>query len=237
MPARIHVDIGAQVGTLDLQCQLDVEGVTALIGPNGAGKSTVLKSLLGDRRPDRGRISVDDVPLFCAADRIDVPIQARRLGYVPQRFALFPHLTVADNIGFGLAQAGKDERRRRVAALVREFQIEDLAARKPGNLSGGESQRVAMARALAINPRALLLDEPMSALDATSKRAMRTLLAERLQRLEIPTLLVTHDVADVESLAHRIAVLEQGTIVQTGSLAELRAAPASEFVAELLGKN
>jgi len=234
MTAALHVDIRVSVGSLNLACQLEVAGVTALIGPNGAGKSTVLKSLLGDRTPDRGTIRVGGTTLFSAADGIDLPIQSRRLGYVPQRYALFPHLDVSDNIGFGLHELPASERRERVDALVRDFQIQRLARRKPANLSGGESQRVAMARALAIGPRALLLDEPMSALDAMSKREMRALLAQHLRSLAIPTLLVTHDVADVEALAERVAVLEAGKLVQVGALEELRAAPASPFVRELL---
>ena len=234
MTSGIKMNVRVRVGELTVHGDFESEGITALIGPNGAGKSTLLKTLLGELTPQRGSISVADEPLFCSERAINVPIQDRRLGYVPQRFALFPHLSVADNIGFGLFRLSAGDRNARVAKLLDDFGLAGLSHRKPANLSGGESQRVAMARALAISPRALLLDEPMSALDATAKKHMRELLAETLATLALPTLLVTHDVADVAALSGRVAVLEAGEIAQIGTLQELRDNPVSAFVSELV---
>ncbi len=230
----IEVDITSDLGSFQLRVQLKVEsGTTVVIGPNGAGKTTLLRSLLGARRPDSGSIRVGSRVLFSSADNINVLVEERRLGYLPQRYALFPHMTVADNIGFGISQP--EEREATVKRLTETLGISQLASRRPARLSGGEAQRVALARALAINPAALLLDEPMGALDAGTRSAVRKFLAETLAELEIPSIVVSHDVADAVALADRIAVLENGEITQVGSLDELRASPESDFVSQFVG--
>ena len=224
----ISIDIAAAVGTLELRIRLPPsDGVTVVVGPNGAGKSTLLRCLLGDLKPTAGAIQLGDDVLFRAGS-IDVAMEERRLGFLPQRYALFPHMTVAENVGFGVRDAATREAR--VGSLLSDLEIDHLADRKSADLSGGESQRVALARALAIKPRALLLDERMAALDATTRGAVRQFLGERLAALEIPTLIVSHDIADARQLADRVAVLEAGAITQTGTLAEIVANPATQFV-------
>jgi molybdate transport system ATP-binding protein len=208
-----------------------------IVGPNGAGKTSVLRMLLGALRPEAGTIALDGRVLFDAARSIDLPVHQRGLGYVPQGYGLFPHLNALDNVALPIAlrapELSRAERRSRARALLVHFDAERLAEHKPQALSGGEQQRVALARALAGEPRALLLDEPLSALDPLARRTMRSVLAADLARLGLPALVVTHDPADAAALGARIAVLEAGRVVQQGSFAELRARPATPFVAGL----
>lgn len=231
----LAVDVEAAVGSLALSAALPEDGgTTVVVGPNGAGKSTLLECILGVVRPTGGRIALGGEVLFDAERGVDVPTEARRIGYVPQRYALFRHMTVADNVGFGVRGVSAEERRGRVRALLDDLDIAHLADRRAPSLSGGEAQRVALARALAIRPRALLLDEPMAALDAGARRKVRSFLAERLARVGIPTVVVSHDDADVRAFGGRVAVIEEGRVVQLGPHDELRRAPATEFVRELL---
>jgi molybdate transport system ATP-binding protein len=230
------IDIEANVGALELRVELPAsDGTTVVVGPNGAGKSTLLLCLLGAIELERGELRLDDHVLYSDHDGIDVPMEDRRLGFVPQRYALFPHMTVAKNVGFGIANATAEERAARIQGLLDELGIGHLADRYPPTLSGGESQRVALARALAIQPRLLLLDEPTAALDVGARAKVRQFLAEQLGHLDIPTIVVSHDIEEVEAFAGRIAVIESGRIVQVGSLAELRDAPATDFVREFFG--
>jgi molybdate transport system ATP-binding protein len=234
----IDIDIRARVAALELVVQLSaVDGVLALVGPNGAGKSTALLCALGIHRPAAGRIALGDRVLFDAARGIDVPIEERGFGYVPQHYALFPHLTALDNVAFALActrvRPPRRARRERARAMLRALGVEHVAERLPVTLSGGEAQRVALARALVIEPAALLLDEPFAALDVRARPAMRELLRAELAALGRPAILVTHDVADATALAARIAVMEHGRIVQVDTLNALRERPATPFVAEL----
>lgn len=231
----LAVDVEMKLGSLCLRAKLPTcEGTTVVIGPNGAGKSTLLKSILGELRPDHGRITLGERALLCTSSRLHVPTEHRRLGYVPQKYALFPHMTVFQNVAFGLRVRGRAERKERVMELLSDLRIEHLATRKTTALSGGESQRVALARAMATRPQALLLDEPMAALDSESRRKVRLFLAVRLRAAGIPTIVVSHDIADAEALGDRVAVLEKGQIVQVGTLSELRAKPATTFVRQFL---
>lgn len=231
----LTIDVEAKMGALVLQAELPAhDGTTVVIGPNGAGKSTFLKSLLGVVRPTRGAIVLGDRKLYCAESGVDVPTEDRRLGYVPQSYALFSHMNVRDNVGFGIRGLSRKERLERVMELLEDLGIAHLAKRKTTSLSGGESQRVALARALAIRPHAVLLDEPMAALDAAARRRVRSFLATRLRAIGVPTIVVSHDVDDVEALGGRVAVIERGRVVQVGTLAELRERPDSPFVEEFL---
>jgi molybdate transport system ATP-binding protein len=206
------------------------------VGPNGSGKTSLLKLILGVLRPERGRVVLDGEPLFDSESGLDLPIEGRRLGYVPQGFGLFPHLTVVENVEFGLngdpALASAPARRERALSLLAELEVGALAGRRPSVLSGGERQRVALARALGRRPRALLLDEPLAALDAGGRKRVRSFLAASLERLGLPAVIVTHDPRDAEALAGTIAVIEAGQLVQLGTLEELRAKPWSPFVEE-----
>jgi len=223
---------------LDVALQGDA-GVVALVGPNGSGKTTVLRILAGAVEPDYAEIEVAAQVVASTAGGIDVPMERRRMGYVPQGYGLFPHLSVIDNVAFGLStwphRLEKSERHARAQRLLDELDCGALAQRRVGRLSGGEQQRVALARALVIEPKLLLLDEPLAALDATTRRTVRRFLAEHLPSFQRPCVLVTHDVRDVEALATDVVVLERGQVVQRGTLEALRAAPASDFVAEFVG--
>ena len=221
---------------IDLALQCGREPLV-IVGPNGSGKTSVLRMLLGALRPEAGAITVDGRVLFDAAQGIDLPVHLRGLGYVPQGYGLFPHLTALGNVALPIAlrapELARGERLARARTLLARFDAERFADHRPQALSGGEQQRVALARALAGEPRALLLDEPLAALDALARQAMRSVLAADLSRLGLPALVVTHDPADAAALGSRIAVLEAGRIVQQGSFAELRAEPATPFVQEL----
>jgi ABC-type sulfate/molybdate transport systems ATPase subunit len=232
----LELDIDARVGQLELRARLATRGPLVLVGPNGSGKTSLLRILLGVIQPHRGRIALGDTILFDSAAGKNLPTEARGLAYVPQDLGLFPHMSVLENVEFALANL--TPRPRQITQLAQRFleelEIGELAPRRPGTLSGGEKQRVAMARALAARPRALLLDEPLAAMDASARRQIRSFLAAHLARLELPSLVVTHDPAAAAVLGQQIAVMEKGQIVQTGTFGELRAQPLSPFVAELL---
>jgi molybdate transport system ATP-binding protein len=232
---RLDVRVFARLGSMGLDVTLDAgSGTLVLVGPNGAGKSSLLSAVLGTLPVERGRIALGDDVLLDTATGVDVPVERRRLGYLPQDYALFPHLTVRGNVAFALASANprqsRAERARRGDAILGELALTELAERRPRTLSGGEKQRAALARSLAVDPRALLLDEPLSALDIHSRSDVRTFLGRTLQELGLPAIVVTHDAADARELGQRIVVLESGKVTQTGTWDELSARPASSFV-------
>jgi molybdate transport system ATP-binding protein len=211
------------------------EGVAALFGPSGAGKTLTLQCLAGLLEPDAGRIVVDGHVLFDADGSVNVPPQRRRIGYVFQGYALFPHLSVAENIGFGLRDRARADGRRRTADVVARMGLEGLEARRPHELSGGQRQRVALGRALAPDPALLLLDEPLSALDATLRQSLRDDLRRILAEWGTAAVLVTHDFTEAYRLGDRIVVYEAGRVIQTAPRAELLWRPASERVAGIVG--
>jgi molybdate transport system ATP-binding protein len=211
------------------------DGVAVLFGPSGAGKTLTLQCLAGLVRPDAGRIALGDRVFFDAATGVDLPPQQRRIGYVFQGYALFPHLSVADNVGFGLREMPRAVRRERVARMLARLGLDGLERRYPRELSGGQRQRVALGRALAIEPALLLLDEPLSALDAPLRRALRDELRGLLSEVGTAAVLVTHDFTEAYRLADRIVVYEEGRVVQSAPRAELLWQPASETVARIVG--
>ncbi len=214
---------------------LDGDPVTVLFGPSGAGKTTVLRALAGLDRPDGGRIAFGEEVWFDASTGRHLPPQARGAGLLFQDFALFPHLSVRANVGYGLHRQGAAERRARVEELAGRYGLGALLDRRPSQLSGGQRQRVALARALAPRPRLLLLDEPLSALDAPSREALRGELREQLERAGVPALVVTHDRTEALALGDRILVLVSGTIRQAGPVHEVFSAPADVEVARVVG--
>ncbi len=236
LDARIHARLGAL--TLDVTVSLPA-GTLAIVGPNGAGKTSLLLALLGALRPIAGHLRVHGQTLYDHAARLDVPLERRKIGYVPQDYALFPHLDAEHELTFALASAclgDRRDRRQTARELLARLGIAHLGRRRPATLSGGEKQRVALARALVIGPRALLLDEPLAALDLATRREVRTYLATTLRALAIPTLIVTHDPEDARALGDLVAVMEGGAIVQQGSFAALAADPRTPFVAALVGR-
>ena len=229
------IDVDVRLGHFELQVRLPPhDGITVIVGPNGAGKSSLLKCVLGVVTPNRGRIRLGERTLFCHDSGQNVPVEDRNLGYVPQRYALFSHMTVAQNVAFGLRPDSATPTSQRLGQLLQTMDLEALANRRPTTLSGGEAQRVALARALAIEPHALILDEPTSALDASVRRRVRDFLNERLREIAVPALVVSHDMTEVTMLAGRVVVLEEGKVTQVGTLEALRAAPATAFVEQLL---
>ncbi|HYH61469.1 MAG TPA: ABC transporter ATP-binding protein [Solirubrobacterales bacterium] len=228
--------VSKRLGDFELDLTLDVPavGVLALVGRSGAGKTSILRSVAGLERPDSGRITCDGrVWSDAEADAFVAP-EERRCGYLFQEYALFPHLSAWQNVAYACG-GHRSERRERAHELLARFGLESRADAKPRTLSGGERQRVALARALAIEPSVLLLDEPLSALDASTRgRAARELTAT-IEAAGVPTLLVTHDYEEAATLAGEIGVIADGRIVQRGSAADLAAAPGSAFVADLVG--
>ncbi len=210
------------------------DGVAVLFGPSGAGKSLTLGCLAGLVRPDAGRIVVDGRVLFDAASGVDVSPQRRRVGYVFQGLALFPHLSVAENLGFGLRDRPRAERHRKVAEVVERLGLGGLEGRRPAEISGGQRQRVALGRALAIDPALLLLDEPLSALDLPLRRALRDELRATLAALRMAAVVVTHDFTEAYRLGDRVVVYEGGRVVQAAPRGELLWQPASEAVARIM---
>jgi molybdate transport system ATP-binding protein len=237
--SRLLVDVRLRLSRLEVDARLDLADETlALVGPSGSGKSTILRAIAGLARPGDGRIEFEGHPWFDAARGIDLPPERRRVGLVFQHYALFPHLTVAQNVRFGVRPGkGKGPGDGLTKGVLARFGIEALASARPGTLSGGERQRVALARAVATDPKVLLLDEPLSALDAGTKGAVASELTRHLRALALPTILVSHDFEDVIGLADRVAVVEDGVIVQCGVWRDLVEAPVSKFVATLAGVN
>ena len=230
--AQLDADIHHRLRAFDLALTLAVGDETlALVGPSGAGKSTFLRAVAGLERPHRGRVALDGEAWLDTERGVDLPPERRSVGLVFQEYALFPHLSVRRNVAFGGASAAE------VDELLERFGIAQLAAARPDAISGGERQRVALARALARRPRVLLLDEPLSALDAHTRGAVRAELRELLAGLGLPVVLVTHDFEDAATLADRVGVLVEGRLLQLGTPAELVAAPVDPFVARFTGAN
>ena len=236
----LEAQLSLQVGPLAVEIALQLAAggpPLALIGPNGAGKTSVLLALLGLLRPHAGKVLLDGRCLFDARERIDLPPEERAMAYVPQDYALFPHLDARQNVEFALSclppspGAAQPARRQQADALLSRMGVAAVAHRRPAQLSGGEKQRVALARALARAPRALLFDEPFAALDAVARVDLRRTLAAHLRDLALPAVLVTHERADVEALQASVVVLERGRVTQRGSLRDLAAQPATEYVA------
>jgi len=210
-------------------------GVTIVFGESGSGKTTLLRCVAGVARPDAGRIAIDDRVLFDAGSRIDLPPPRRRVGFVFQQLALFPHLSARDNIAYGVAHLDAAERRSRIEAIARSFRIAHLLDRRPAQISGGERQRVGLARSLVGDPEALLLDEPLSALDhATQSRIIEDLLRWNDAR-QIPVLYVTHSQRELFALGRRVLLIEEGRIVGDDLPQLAMNAPAHERLAELVG--
>jgi molybdate transport system ATP-binding protein len=233
----LTVEARTTLGSLRLDVALTVEPgeCLALAGPSGAGKTSALRVAAGLLRPAHGRVEANGQTWLDTTRGVDVPAERRRCGYVFQDYALFPHLTAWQNVAYPLRRIGRRQRRERALALLDRFGLAGHAEAHPRTLSGGERQRVAVARALARAPEVLLLDEPLSALDARTRARAARELAAVLRESDAPALLVTHDFAEAAQLGHRVGVIDGGQIVQRGTASELAAAPRSAFVADFTG--
>ena len=232
-PWSAHLSLASGGFSLEVEIT-STGGILALIGPNGSGKTSLLRALIGGEALDQARVVIGERVLEDTRAGIRLPIEAREIGYVPQGFGLFPNMSVLENVAFGLsvgsAPMSRSEREGRAVAMLEEVGCMPLANRRVMALSGGERQRVALARALVTKPSLLLLDEPLAALDPTTRHSVRGFLKEQLTSLEVPVVLVTHDARDVVSLADDVCVLEEGRITRFGTLDEVMACPESLFV-------
>ena len=227
-------------GESDSQFTLEVQlavagGFTILFGASGAGKSTLLDCIAGLQTPDEGTIAIGETILFDSQSRVNLPPSRRSVAYLLQSLALFPHMTVEQNVQYGLASLNKADRDARSGDVLESFRISSLVQRRPNEISAGERQRVALARALVTRPRVLLLDEPLTALDAVTKARILDDLRAWNRRHRIPILYVTHDREEVFALGESAIVLEEGRIVAQGSPHEVLQRPQSETVAQLAG--
>jgi molybdate transport system ATP-binding protein len=234
LDAEVRVERGAFV--LDVSVSVGQGRVVALMGRNGAGKSTAVAAIAGLVALDAGRVVLDGRVLEDVGERRSVPPERRPIGVVQQQPALFPHLGVLDNVAFGLRTGGLGRRRARERAdsLLTDAGLADLRDRRPAQLSGGQAARVALVRTLAREPALVLLDEPLAAIDAELRPALRDALRAQLTAFAGSAILVTHDARDAEVLADEVVVLDAGRVVQRGTLAQLRAAPAAPIVASLV---
>lgn len=225
--------------TLEADVEVPAPSTLALLGPNGAGKSTVVDALAGVLAIDAGHIRIGTRTLDDPDTGIFVPPHDRHLGIVFQRYHLFEHLDALDNVAFGPRSRGASRRESRSVARrwLERLHLDEFASRRPGELSGGQAQRIALARALASEPRALVLDEPLAALDVETRVETRRMLAQHLGDFPGPRILITHDPTDAFVLADRIAVIEDGRVVQSGSPESIRRHPSTPYVASLTGVN
>jgi molybdate transport system ATP-binding protein len=222
--------------SFNLEVQFTIAaGFTILFGASGAGKTSVLDCIAGLQEPDSGCIAVDNTRLFDSQKGIDLPARSRNVGYLFQTLALFPHMTVRQNIEYGLSSLARHERNQRTSEIAESFGIAGLFDRRPSGISGGERQRVALARALVTRPRALLLDEPLTALDAVTKTRILDDLRRWNDRHAVPILYVTHQREEVYALGNRVLVLEAGKLIADGTPHEVLGRPQFESVAQLAG--
>jgi molybdate transport system ATP-binding protein len=227
-----------QAGPIPLDVALDCRAgeLLALIGPSGSGKTTVLRSIAGLYRPAWGRVLAGGEAWLDTETGIDLSPQARSVGLMFQDYALFPHLSALDNVRLAMLHQEEPGRSRHAALLLARVHLQGLEARKPDQLSGGQKQRVALARALARDPKVLLLDEPFSAVDRMTREPLKEEIAGLHRSLDIPMLLVTHDLEEAQALADRICVLHAGKTLQIGAPDEVRLRPKSALVAKLMGQ-
>jgi iron(III) transport system ATP-binding protein len=236
---NLFLSYGANPILKGVSFELNAGEVVCLLGASGSGKTTLLRAVAGLEQPSEGRIALDQQVFFDGAARIDCPVEQRSLGLVFQSYALWPHRTVADNVGYGLKlrKVSTTERKRRVQSALDQLGLGHLAERFPYQLSGGQQQRVAIARALVYNPPVILLDEPLSNLDAKLREEARAWLRELIVSLGLSALCVTHDQTEAMAMSDRILLLRNGRIEQEGTPAELYGSPRSLYTAEFMGSN
>src|SRR5579885_115576 len=235
--AVVRIDIARRLSeSFELRASFRASaGFTMILGPSGSGKTTLLDCIAGLARPDSGRIAIGERVIFDSARGIDLPPASRRIGYLFQCLALFPHLTVERNVEYGIARMPAAERERRVSAILDSFRIGDLRGRRPGEISGGERQRAALARSLVTDPAVMLLDEPLSALDLGTRSKIIEDLRRWNERHRIPILYVTHAPEEAFALGERVVVLEAGRVIADGMPQDVLKAPRRETIARIVG--
>jgi iron(III) transport system ATP-binding protein len=243
MPELVAENIAKRLGGNEIlrgvSLTLDRGDILALLGPSGSGKTTLLRSVAGLEKPDRGRITIGGKTVFDAEKDLEIPAERRGLGLVFQSYAIWPHRTVFENVAYGLKlrRMAHAEIKSKVAGMLQRLSLNNMAERYPHQLSGGQQQRVALARALAYGPSVLLLDEPLSNLDAKLRDEARHWIREIIKETNAAALYVTHDQTEALAIADRIMVLDQGIVQQEGNPEAIYARPASPFVAEFVGSN
>ena len=235
----LHLSYGTNAILKGVSMQLGEGEVVSLLGPSGSGKTTLLRAVAGLEVPHRGSIRIEDKAVFDGATRVEVPAERRNLGLVFQSYALWPHKSVFDNVAYGLQLRGVPaaDIRQRVTAALANLGLGALAERLPHQLSGGQQQRVAIARALVYNPPVILMDEPLSNLDAKLREEARAWLRELILRLQLSALVVTHDQNEAMAMSDRILLLNNGVIEQQGTPQEMYGGPRTLFTAEFMGSN
>ncbi|PLZ90230.1 ABC transporter [Fischerella thermalis CCMEE 5198] len=233
---QLLVDIHKQLASYPLEVKFNLEGrVLGILGGSGSGKSMTLRCIAGLETPKRGRIVLNGRVLFDSSKRINLPIRSRRVGIVFQNYALFPHLTVAENITYGLQDLSSAERQRRLQEQIAKLQLAGLENRYPQQLSGGQQQRVALARALAVEPEVLLLDEPFSALDTHLRHQLQEQLIETLSSYQGVTLFVTHNLEEAYEICEQLLVISEGQAIAYDQKQAIFERPATYTVAQLTG--
>ncbi len=235
----LHLSYGDNAILKGVSMQLAQGEVVSLLGPSGSGKTTLLRAVAGLEAPHRGTIRIEDRPVFDAAQRLELPAEKRNLGLVFQSYALWPHRTVAQNVAYGLKlrSVAAAEIKQRVDVALTNLGLGHLGDRLPHQLSGGQQQRVAIARALVYNPPVILMDEPLSNLDAKLREEARAWLRELILKMRLSALVVTHDQNEAMAMSDRILLLNNGVIEQQGSPQELYGQPRTLFVADFMGSN
>ena len=235
----LHLAYGSNRSLTGVSMQLEQGEVVSLLGPSGSGKTTLLRAVAGLEAPQSGRIRIDGQPVYDGAAALEVPAERRNLGLVFQSYALWPHRTVSDNVAYGLRlrKVPAAEAARRVQTALDNLGLGALAQRLPHQLSGGQQQRVAIARALVYNPPVILMDEPLSNLDAKLREEARAWLRELILELQLSALVVTHDQGEAMAMSDRILLLNNGVIEQQGTPQEMYAGPRTRFTAEFMGSN
>jgi len=234
MALKVKLEKSFEGFSLDVDFEIG-EDLLVLFGPSGAGKSQILKMISGIVRPDSGAVSIDGQTLFDSDKGVDLPVRRRRVGHLFQDYALFPHMTVYDNIAYGISHLDKATVKKRVGELISVMRLSGFEGRYPHELSGGQKQRCALARTLAVGPRLLLLDEPFSALDYQVREKLRADLLNIHRLYPITTVLVTHDLEEAYMLGKRIAVINNGRIEQAGGRDEVFYRPETRNVARFMG--
>ena len=236
---NLHLRYGDNSILKGVTMTLDRGEVVSLLGPSGSGKTTLLRAVAGLEVPHEGRILIGDKVVFDGSHGIDIPAEERNLGLVFQSYALWPHKTVFDNVAYGLKlrNTRRDDIGSRVRTALDQLSLGQLAARYPHQLSGGQQQRVALARALVYNPPVILLDEPLSNLDAKLREEARAWLRELIVRMQLSALCVTHDQSEALAMSDRILLLNGGRIEQQGTPQQMYSAPETLFTADFMGSN